>query len=167
MSRVAALLAGTLAVAATAYGQAAERAPAAEMEAAICRELSEQTGYKSLEQAAAKVRWDLGDALETAQCSYIFVDGGARTPAGHHIAARWRNQSLIPWIAEFYADRRDPDGVERVFLREGPSGDALDYLDAMVLQFEEADPEMAELFAKARADLREALNPTPPERDDN
>ncbi|MEO1121099.1 MAG: hypothetical protein AAFU68_10680 [Pseudomonadota bacterium] len=161
-SRVGALPAVVVGLVATLQSASADPLPVEEMEALVCRELAEQTGQASLERAVGKSGWELGAALETASCRYIFVDGGARAPAGHHIVARWRNQELIPWIAEYYRAKADPDGVARVFRRVGRDGDAIAYLDRMIARFEEGDPEMAELFADARSDLREALAPAPP-----
>lgn len=132
-------------------------APLAALTAAMCPVLAEQAGVEALEAAIASQGWETLAALSQATCSYVFVDAGRAAPAGHHIVARYRNRPLIAWIGE----RFGAEGAAAVFLRQGPSGDARDYLDAMIGFFGESDPEIAALFQLAQDDLTAALSAGP------
>lgn len=137
------------------------RADATTMEVAVCAALAAQSGPEGLTAAVESVGWGVEAALETAECRFIFIDGGAPSPAGHHIVARWGNFELIPWLARRALDRGDPGGPRRIFGRSGESGTALDYLDAMIAQFDGEDPAMADLFRWARQAVEVAVAPEP------
>lgn len=124
-----------------------------ELNAVVCPLLADQVGAEALETAIVDARGETFAALASVSCSYVFVDAGATAPAGHHIAARYRNHPLIPWIAE----RFGVDGARAIFERRGVNGDALDYLDATIVYFDEASPEIAAIFVETREDLRAAL----------
>ncbi|MBX2856605.1 MAG: hypothetical protein KTR21_16580 [Rhodobacteraceae bacterium] len=129
------------------------RAGLAEVSAAVCPVLADQEGSAALEIALLPTRWTALEALSTVECSYVFVDGGASAPAGHHIVARYNNHELIDWISARYG----PEGARSVFGREGVNGDAMEYLDDTILYFTEVDPPIAEIFEQAQGQLEAAL----------
>ena len=129
------------------------RADLDEVSAAVCPVLAAQEGGAALEAALLPTRWTALEALSAVECSYVFVDGGASAPAGHHIVARYNNHELIDWIAGRYG----ADGARAVFGREGVNGDAMNYLDDTIFYFTEVDPPIAEIFEEARGRLQAAL----------
>ena len=129
------------------------RADLAAVTAAVCPVLAQQEGAAALEAVLLPTRWTALEALSAVECSYVFVDGGASAPAGHHIVARYNNHELIGWIAARYG----AEGAQAVFEREGVNGDAMEYLDETILYFTEVDPPIAEIFEEARGQLAAAL----------
>ena len=138
-------------------GLAASAKPVEEAEKALCAALAQEVGPAALGAAGMAANWNVFEALETVSCSYVFVDAGRAAPAGHHVAARWGNHELIDWIGWEAKRRGDPALAARIFLREGAEGTALDYLDKMVAQFAEEEPEMSALFQEARDAMARAL----------
>lgn len=154
-------LAATLALAAALAAPAppsTARAPTAEVSAVVCETLMNQSGPAALVGRVEALGWPLDEALETASCAYIFVDGGAPSPAGHLIVARYGNHALIPWLATYYRAKGDPAGVARLFGREGAEGDARDWLESQIRRFRLDDPAVAEIYVAARLRLDIALN---------
>ncbi|MEO1328900.1 MAG: hypothetical protein AAFW46_04500 [Pseudomonadota bacterium] len=155
-----AFLAGAVSAAGPALpdDRSAERAPSAEMSATLCATLLDEPVSAALVAQTEALGWTVADALETAECAYIFIHGGAPSPAGHMIVARYGNHALIDWLSDYYAARRDLPGLRRLFGRRGESGDARAWLESQIRRFRTDDPGVARLYIRARLRLDIALN---------
>lgn len=134
------------------------RAPEADMAQAVCQALMDQPGPEGLAARVKATGWPLGEALETATCRYLFIEGGAPSPAGHLIVARYRNVDLIPWLAAQYRETGDAAGFARLFARRSATGDARDWLEGQIKRFRLDDPAIAKLYIRTRLALDVALN---------
>lgn len=158
---VLALAAVTTAGAAVADARPGATRPKAapeRMAETLCAALMARPGAAGLVARLEPTGWTLADALETADCRYLFISGGAPSPAGHLVVARYRNHPLIPWLAAYYRARGDAAGIRRLFARRSAEGDARDWLEAQIRRFRLDDPAIAKLYIDARLQLDIALN---------